>query len=58
MHTEIHQNLIINTEGISTLNEMMYVVITLSTNFNDDLLKSNFQINSEYLMFNMSYIDQ
>ena len=39
MHAKMHQNLIINSEGNSHF-EMIYVVISLTPNFNDDLLKS------------------
>ena len=42
MYVKINQNLIINSEGISSS------MIIYS--------KVNFQINSEYLMFNMSYL--
>ena len=34
---------------------MINVVISLTPNFKDDLLKSKL---SEYLMFNMSYLDK
>ena len=51
IRTKIHQNLIINGEGIPTLLKIIDVVMMIDS-------KVNFQNTAEYLMFNTLYLSK